>query len=123
MVTMKMAKTTLLRVHADGDLRAEDYARHAPQLDRIARCRSVPIPVLVELGPRFDGQRLPSLWRQVKVKVQHRRMVGPVAVVGDRRWHLLTRMANAFFPQPIRFFPRGDEVQAENWLCREAKLP
>lgn len=120
MVTMKMAKTALLRVHADGDVQAEDYARHTPQLDRLARRLRGPVPVLVELGPGFDGQRLPTLWRQVEIKEQHRRMVGPVAVVGDSRWHMLTRMANLFFPQSIRFFPRGDEAQAERWLRRTA---
>ncbi|MCB1974580.1 MAG: hypothetical protein KDE65_09010 [Burkholderiaceae bacterium] len=54
MVTMKMAKTARLRVQADGRLQAEDYARHTPQLDRLAR------------------------------------------------------MADVFFPSPIRFFARGD---------------
>ena len=120
MVTMKMAKTALLRVQADGRLQAEDYARHTPQLDRLARLENGPIPVLVELGPRFEGQHLPTLWRQVKIKEQHRRMVGPVAVVGDRRWQLLARMANAFFPYPIRFFARDETAQAENWLRRGA---
>jgi len=54
MVTMKMAKTARLRVQADGRLQAEDYARHTPQLDRLAR------------------------------------------------------MADVFFPSPIRFFAHGD---------------
>lgn len=110
----------LLRVRADGALQAEDYLNFTPQLDRLARDRCTPIPVLVELGPDLDGWRLYELWQEVQVADRHRRMFGPVAVVGDARWAVPVRVADGFMDEPVRYFERSDTAQAEGWLRAHA---
>jgi hypothetical protein len=116
MVVMQIAEPTLLRVRADGEVHAEDVARLAPRLGELARHQSEPIPVLVELGPQLRLQQLRALWQSVRIEAHHRRLLGAVAVVGEPGWAFPTHLASALHPEPVRFFERGDEAQAETWL-------
>ena len=120
MVSMRMDGRAVLHVRADGELQAEDYARFAPQLDRLMRRSATQIPVLVELGPGLDGWRLYELWQQVDIEERHRRFLGPVAVVGDTQWAAPTRVADALFAEPVRFFEHADKARAQAWLRQHA---
>ena len=116
MLIVQIAEPSLLRVRVDGDLLAEDCRRCAPQLDALARQHSEPMPVLVELGPQLSVHRLRALWQQVLVDPSHRRLLGAVAVVGEPGWAFPTHLAGASRREPVRFFKRGEEAQAEAWL-------
>lgn len=125
MANMQTAAPTLLRLRVDGDLPELDSARLIRLLDELARQCSEPISVLIELGPQFSAQHLRALWQMLKVQTQHRSLLGAVAVVGDPGWAFPTHLASAFHTEPVRFFERGDEAQAEIWLrqCAEGSAP
>ncbi len=116
MVIMQIADLTWLRVRADGDVLAEDFAQFTSQFVELVGHRNESIPVLVELGPQLSLQQLRALGQQVQIDAQHRRLLGAVAVVGDPGWAFPTHLASAFHAEPVRFFERGEEAQAETWL-------
>ena len=116
MVIMQIADLTWLRVRADGDVLAEDFTQFTSQFVELLGHRNESIPVLVELGPQLSLQQLRALGQQVQIDVQHRRLLGAVAVVGDPGWAFPTHLASAFHTEPVRFFERGEEAQAETWL-------
>ncbi len=123
MVTIRIDDSAMLRVRADGALQAEDYVRFAPQLEQVARSHGARVPVLVELGPGLDGWRLYELWQEVQIEEQHRRLLGPVAVIGDAQWATPVRVVDALLAESVRFFSPDDKKQAEDWLRAHAATP
>jgi hypothetical protein len=116
MVIMQIADLTWLRVRADGDVLAEDFAQFATQFVELVGHRNESIPVLLELGPQVSLGQLRALGQQVQINAHHRRLLGAVAVVGDPGWAFPTHLISAFHTEPVRFFERGDEAHAESWL-------
>ena len=116
MVTMQIADLTWLRVRADGDVLAEDFVHFTSQFVELVGHRNEAIPVLVELGPQLSLQQLRALGQQIQIGAQHRRLLGAVAVVGDPGWAFPTHLVSAFHTEPVRFFERGAQAQAETWL-------
>ncbi len=115
MVNLQMAGASRLRVHADGDVNAQDGTRFAPANDRLAGQTSQAILVLVELCPQLSAPTLCELRSQVQTQEHHWRVLGAVAVVGDSCCAFSTPLTNAAHSPAVRFFVRGEEARAEAW--------
>lgn len=114
MLTVERRPDGVLLIAADGLLTTEDYAEFVPRFEQLARPSN---PILIELGPNFTGWSLGGLWRDLKFDTRHGEQFGRMAVVGDKKWEQWgVELSNPIFPGEMRFFERGEEGRAEDWL-------
>ena len=118
MLTIEKRADGVLHIFADGQLTTEDYAGFVPRFETLAG--EGPTAMRIELGPAFTGWSLAALWRDLKFDYRHREQFGRMAVIGDKRWEKWgTDLTNPLFPGEMRFFERGQEADAEEWLLSE----
>ena len=115
MLTIEKRADGVLHIFADGQLTTDDYTDFVPRFERLAQeGRS---PMRIELGPDFSGWSVAALWRDLKFDYAHGEQFGRIAVVGDKRWEKWgTELSNPVSPGEMRFFERGQEADAEEWL-------
>ena len=117
MLTIEKRPDGVLNIFADGQLTTDDYTDFVPRFEQLAQ--EGPSPMRIELGPDFSGWSVAALWRDLKFDYAHREQFGRMAVVGDKRWEKWgAELSNPFFPGEMRFFERGREAEAEEWLSK-----
>lgn len=115
MLTVEKRADGTLEIHADGQLTTEDYAEFVPRFEALAK--PGPNRMRIDLGPAFTGWSLAALWRDVEFDFRHRGELGRIALIGDKRWEKWgTDLSDPFFPGEMKFFERGSEAAAEEWL-------
>ena len=115
MLTIEKRADGVLAIHADGQLTTDDYTNFVPRFEQLAQ--QGPTPMRIELGPDFSGWSLAALWRDLKFDYAHKAQFGRIAVIGDKRWEKWGMdLSNPLSPGEMRFFERGQEADAEEWL-------
>lgn len=121
MLTIEKPSDGVLRIFADGQLTTDDYAGFVPRFEQFAR--QGPVPLRIELGPDFSGWNLAVLWRNMKFDQTNEEQFGRIAVIGDSRWEQWgTELTDPASSGQMRFFERGQESLAEEWLLSESRL-
>ena len=124
MLSIEDSDTSYLHIIADGELDSSGYEDFVPAFESHVRSKVPPVPMLVELGPRFSGWSLAGLWEELKFDVEHAEVFGPIAIVGDKRWEKWgTELSNPFFSAEMRFFESARKQQAERWLLEVSPNP
>ena len=115
MLTIEKRPDAVLLIRADGQLTTEDYADFVSRFEELAQ--AAPNRMLIELGSAFTGWSIAALWRDIKFDLQHWKQFGRMAIIGDKRWERWgTDLIDPFFPAEMKFFERGSEAEAEEWL-------
>ncbi len=117
MLQIEDTKAGYLHISVDGELDASDYRDFVPRFEALARAKSPPLPMLIELGSQFSGWSLAGLWQELKFDLTHAEVFGPIAVVGDNRWERWgTEVSDPFFNAELRYFETAHKHRAESWL-------
>ena len=115
MLTIEKRSDGVLRIFADGQLTTADYAAFVPRIEQLAR--QGPAPMRIELGPDFSGWSVAVLWQNMKFDDAIGKQFCRIAVIGDSRWEQWgTELADPASSGQMRFFERGQESRAEEWL-------
>jgi len=114
-LTIEKRADGVLHIVADGQLTTEDYAEFVPRFEKFAQAG--PNAMRIELGPSFTGWSLAALWRDIRFDLRHWKQFGRMAVIGDKRWEKWgTDLTDPFVPGEMKFFERGSEAEADEWL-------
>ena len=120
MLTIEKRSDGVLQICADGQLTTDDYATFVPQFEQLAR--PGPVSIRIELGPDFSGWSLAVLWRNIEFDQTNGEQFGRMAVIGDSRWEQWgTELADPVSSAQMRFFERGQEAMAEEWLLSQGR--
>lgn len=106
----------VVKLRVSGTLRANDYERELPKLDRW-HSEHEELRYYVELDPDFAGFEARALFKELRFDWQHRGDVGRSVLVGDGRgqdW--AARFAELLFAGEVRHFPRDEAEQAWEWV-------
>ena len=120
MLTIEKRSDGMLQIFADGQLTTGDCAAFVTCFEQLAR--QGPAPLRIELGPDFSGWSLAVLWRNMKLDQTNGEHFGRIAVIGDSRWEQWgTELTDAASSGQMRFFERGEEAGAEEWLLCQSR--
>ena len=110
----------VLQIYADGQLTADDYIEFVARFEWFAAGRSVPILMLIELGPEFGGWDLDALFRDSSFDLRSGRPLGYVAILAEERWNEWGIGASRSpLANEIRHFALADKVDAVRWLHKQ----
>lgn len=106
----------LLRIELAGRPSLEQYERSVPRLET-AIAQEDRTCILVELGC-FEGWDLSSRWDPRSFDIRGSDTIEKVAFVGAPEWKSwLAGFHRQFDEAAIRFFPAGQDEEAEEWLA------
>jgi len=109
----------LVTIEASGTLTVEDYKKVLPEIDELIKEGKKPA-FFINLED-FHGWEPSAMWEELKFDVKHRNDFGPMVVVGEsniQKW--LTQFSSMLFPSEVKYFDRGNEKEAREWI--ESKL-
>jgi SpoIIAA-like len=116
--SIDQANGPYVRLAASGRLSSSDYDVLEPALTDALAARGGRAPLLLDLRG-WRGWTAGGLFRDMLFDLKHSKSFARTAVIGDRSWHKwLTCAAALLFSGPMRYFERGRERQAEDWLRR-----
>lgn len=107
-------------VRASGTLSARDYEYAAPELEHAMELSDGPLRMIIRLED-FRGWEIGALWRELEFDLRYRGDFGRIAVIGEtdlEAW--ATTLSAPFAKAETRFFPTGQEAEAELWLAERA---
>ncbi len=98
-----------------GKLTEEDARTLLPRLSELAE-REEKLSLFIELED-FLGWDAGELWDDIRFARKHARDFERIAIVGENSWmHWMTGLAKLFLYADVRFFDRGEEKKALEWL-------
>ncbi len=113
----------MIVVRASGTLTTQDYDQAVPELEHALELSQGPLKVLIRLED-FRGWEIGALWRELELDLTYRGDFGRIAVIGESRlekWG--TTLSAPFAKAEMRFFPTGQEAEAEAWLAEDQAHP
>ena len=106
-----------VRVTARSDLRAEDYERLTPELERLI-AEHGKLNLLFDMS-NVDDIEPGAVWRDVKFDTQHLTDFERVTIVGDAGWEkTLTELGTPFTSAEVEYFKVDEKDAAEAWLAK-----
>jgi hypothetical protein len=116
MLALEPCPGPFIRIRATGLLGASDYRGFEPAFAAELKRRNLPIPLLLDMRG-FRGWTPAGLVRDLGWDLRNRRTFSRIAVIGDAPWHRWITAAGApLFRAPMRYFPAGEQAEAEAWL-------
>jgi len=116
MFSIDTASGKYLGVSAAGRLTARDYRGFEPAFEEELARRGGRVALLLDVTG-WRGWTAGGLVRDLRFDLRHRNSFSRIAVVGDRTWHnWLATVAKPVFRGPMRYFKRGREAEAVEWL-------
>jgi len=93
----------LLDIDLHGKLSRADYARIAPETERLIR-QYGKIRILVTMHD-FHGWDAGALWEDIKWNARHFNHIERLAIVGEKTWHKwMTGFCRPFTSAEVRYF-------------------
>ncbi len=109
------SSSNVVRVTVSGKLTTEDYELFVPEVERLIEEHGK-IRILFEMDD-FHGWKLGALWEDLKFDLKHFHDIERLAMIGDKAWeHGMATFCRPFTKAKIRYFEKGQEEQARQWL-------
>ena len=110
----------VVRITVSGKLTAEDYKQFVPEVECLIEEQGK-IRILFEMN-EFHGWKLGALWEDLKFDLKHFRDIERIAMIGDKAWeHGMATFCRPFTTAKIRYFEKGQEDQARQWLEEQSQ--
>jgi len=118
-VDMNVNRRGVLEVKVTGKLDREDYEYLAPRVEEMIEAQGK-LNLLLDMHD-FHGWTAGALWEDVKFDLKHFDDVGRLAMVGETKWQEgMSHFCKPFTTAKVRYFERGDEARAREWVAADA---
>jgi hypothetical protein len=105
----------VLVVNLSGKLSKDDYARFAPEVERLIKQHGK-LRMLVRMHD-FHGWTIGGLWEDIKFDWKHFSDIERLALVGDRKWEAnMATFCKPFTSAKIRYFDEAQANEAAKWI-------
>ena len=105
----------LVEARAHGTLDGDDYDVLLPELNALL-ANGQKLRFLLILDD-FHGWDVESFWRELRWDEQNRDRLERVAIIGEAAWQKWSTLLTKWFvPGNVRYFDRGEEPAAREWL-------